>query len=618
MSENQTQLGVAPNVGGLLCNVPCCIGFIFSIVDLLFPLWDGKKQTLHDKMMVFGERRFERVLDVGTGPGKALLFRQVPLIWELALGGEGSKENPVGIGRDRKLAPQLEDPERLVHRPQDAIAPICFAPISPHWPIRWINQTAAGPGQTPSGVVNLPNDFDWNTYQSAPKPQRVAAVRGDESFTMSGMHPERQTITGQLPGMTARCFVMRQGKLIEVESRLDTVAFDMDALRVDLVCRGSFEVLTENATDVEAVLVLLEPCAGPRMSMSDVSSRYQLLLGETPKVGGSSVVETNPRPTNESVTSSGEDPDAAWNTPQALDARKLVQAKLAARETLAGLVLEGANLAGLNLAGQTLVRTNLRGALLRGANLEGADLTDVQAVDAVFSEIRGACAKFDRANLTGATFETAALAGASFAGADLSKVRAKGAVFRHVQAEGARFSEGSLQKATFDSAQLVNADFTGTELDEASFVLADLTSARFYDARGAKVVLDETKLLQVHAEGARLAQASLLKTDARGSIWDGAVMPEAKFVQANLQGASLQRVEMERASFAGADMAKANLRSARLASSSFEMANLTSASLESADLTGAVLQGTNLYGAKTWKAQLNRRDLARAVVPKDK
>jgi len=28
----QTNLGVAPNVAGLLCYVPCCIGFIFSIV----------------------------------------------------------------------------------------------------------------------------------------------------------------------------------------------------------------------------------------------------------------------------------------------------------------------------------------------------------------------------------------------------------------------------------------------------------------------------------------------------------------------------------------------------------------------------------------------------------
>ena len=35
MSDNQTKLGVAPNVGGLLCNVPCCIGFIFSIVAVV-------------------------------------------------------------------------------------------------------------------------------------------------------------------------------------------------------------------------------------------------------------------------------------------------------------------------------------------------------------------------------------------------------------------------------------------------------------------------------------------------------------------------------------------------------------------------------------------------------
>ncbi|MEO8501306.1 MAG: DUF4870 domain-containing protein [Vicinamibacteria bacterium] len=32
MTDNQTKLGVAPNVGGLLCYVPCCIGFIVSIV----------------------------------------------------------------------------------------------------------------------------------------------------------------------------------------------------------------------------------------------------------------------------------------------------------------------------------------------------------------------------------------------------------------------------------------------------------------------------------------------------------------------------------------------------------------------------------------------------------
>lgn len=28
----QTNLGLAPNVAGLLCYVPCCVGFVFSVV----------------------------------------------------------------------------------------------------------------------------------------------------------------------------------------------------------------------------------------------------------------------------------------------------------------------------------------------------------------------------------------------------------------------------------------------------------------------------------------------------------------------------------------------------------------------------------------------------------
>ena len=35
MSDNQTKLGVAPNVGALLCYVPCCVGLIFSIVAVI-------------------------------------------------------------------------------------------------------------------------------------------------------------------------------------------------------------------------------------------------------------------------------------------------------------------------------------------------------------------------------------------------------------------------------------------------------------------------------------------------------------------------------------------------------------------------------------------------------
>ena len=34
-TPGQTNLGLAPNVGGLLCYVPCCIGLIFAIVVVI-------------------------------------------------------------------------------------------------------------------------------------------------------------------------------------------------------------------------------------------------------------------------------------------------------------------------------------------------------------------------------------------------------------------------------------------------------------------------------------------------------------------------------------------------------------------------------------------------------
>ena len=34
-TTGSTNLGVAPNVGGLLCYAPCCIGLIFSIVAVI-------------------------------------------------------------------------------------------------------------------------------------------------------------------------------------------------------------------------------------------------------------------------------------------------------------------------------------------------------------------------------------------------------------------------------------------------------------------------------------------------------------------------------------------------------------------------------------------------------
>lgn len=35
MSKEDTNVGVEPNLGGVLCYAPCCIGFVFSIVVVI-------------------------------------------------------------------------------------------------------------------------------------------------------------------------------------------------------------------------------------------------------------------------------------------------------------------------------------------------------------------------------------------------------------------------------------------------------------------------------------------------------------------------------------------------------------------------------------------------------
>ncbi|HMY21621.1 MAG TPA: pentapeptide repeat-containing protein, partial [Polyangium sp.] len=113
----------------------------------------------------------------------------------------------------------------------------------------------------------------------------------------------------------------------------------------------------------------------------------------------------------------------------AIAARRNVEQRIARGESLAGLDLTDADLSELDLSRQSLARSNLCGAILRGARLEGTDLTGVLACETVFTNVRASHAKFDHADLTGATFDGADLAHASFVQAELTGARADGASF---------------------------------------------------------------------------------------------------------------------------------------------------------------------------------------------
>lgn len=74
---NQSNLGMAPNVAGLLCYVPCCIGFVFSVVAAIV-----EKQSRFVRFHAFQSLLLH-------GAGLVLGFGLQVLQWVLAAAGLG-------------------------------------------------------------------------------------------------------------------------------------------------------------------------------------------------------------------------------------------------------------------------------------------------------------------------------------------------------------------------------------------------------------------------------------------------------------------------------------------------------------------------------------------------
>ncbi len=596
------------------------------------------------KIRIHGQRRFERAANGTVSPGKPTTWTRIPLVYEHAFGGTDCPDNPVGIGKDGIFAPQLDHLSRLVRTPSSTIDAACFGPVSPSWPVRHTKIGTFDASWSAKRWPSMPVDHDWAYWQSAPTQQQLDLARGDETFVLVGVHPKYGVIDGRLPGRTARCFADRNGHLYEVALRLDTIAFDADKMKIDMIFRGSMEVADDDATDVAAVFVTMEPVEGPSLSLDEVYARYRakqdLLAAASSeplaKPANDQSLETfAPRQTSiETALAAGgavslgalpeahasEQPANPVPPPEQLDqtARRMVEARIAQSETLAELDLENADLSGMDLSGQIFTRTNMRRANLRGAKLEDADLTDVKAANAVFKDVKAARVQLDRADLTDCNFDGADLQEASIDETNLTNVHATGANFRRTRGEGVQFVHASLGFAAFDHAELPKADFSSAVLENASFAHARIVDVRFYDAAGHAIAFDETIMTGARADGTKFEHASFVGAEVSGSVWDKAKLSDTKWSWATLAHASFQRAELDRAVFSSARLMHATFRKAHLVDAVFDKANLMHASLESADLTGAVLRDANLYGAETWRAKLERTDLSRSLMQKSK
>ncbi|MFO0617906.1 MAG: DUF2169 domain-containing protein [Polyangiaceae bacterium] len=593
------------------------------------------------RLAVFGDRRWQRAL-VRVSPGAPSAFKSIPMLYENAYGGPGHARNPVGLGRADDRLPNLELVDEIIGSPDDAPDPACFAGVPPSWFARRARLGTYDAAWQSARWPYFPADFDWSYFQSAPASQQLESIAGDEAFEIVGMHPTLPVLGGSLGGVAPRCFAQRSraggGAFQEILLRIDTVVFDPDAMKINVVWRGLLDVRDDDASCVAGLFVLQHDLAAeplgleaaralhraelapvppivddpdepdaPRetiLSLEEARLRARLDAGGIPKASGAPIAEPAPPPPTETAA------PADHAHPRRVDLlRRLRENEPLASLDLSGLDLadvdfSGRSLTGANLIGARLCRARFLGSALTGANLGGADLTD---------------AVLEGADLSGADLTAVLLEGASLDRAKLGLTVLEGArgaraSFRGAEGLRASFAGGAWTGARFDGAKLPFADFTAANLDGAVLDGATLPDVRLYGARGPRASLRRCDLKGARADEAFFPEGAFDEADATRSIWDSAGLEGASFRQAKLEAASFCRASCDDAIFTSADLRAGRLARTKLRRAEMQKANLMEALLESADLDGADLRGANLHGAETWKANVRGAKLELAIL----
>ncbi|MFK7986717.1 MAG: DUF2169 domain-containing protein [Sandaracinaceae bacterium] len=241
---------------------------------------------IHRRASVIGDRVWEREVPSAPAP-----FSSMPLTWERAFGGEGFKDNPLGRGHaptdvdgvSVHRLPNVEHPDRLIRSLQDRPPPLGFGGIDLRWPTRAQHRGTYDNAWLESRFPGFADDLDWRHWNLAlPEQQQDDAFRGDESFVLRNLHPTHPEIRGQLPGLSARAFIVRGdplgeadlgGPMEEVATRLMTVWLLPDEERAVLIYSGSTQVEEDDARDVRLLMVAAEDAPRERAHYEAVRDR---------------------------------------------------------------------------------------------------------------------------------------------------------------------------------------------------------------------------------------------------------------------------------------------------------------------------------------------------------
>lgn len=175
-------------------------------------------------------------------------FTKMALDWSRSAGGPGTT-NPVGMRFDASpdavgliSVPNVQPPKTIVASRADTFSPVGFGPIAPTWPGRTQKLEPFVERFSPTHWTEhpLPEDFDYEFFQTAPPDQQLRHLRSDEPLVLQNLHPTHAHLVTRLPGVSPRAVVNRaSGEREDVTFVADTLWIDTDRCICCVVWRGS-------------------------------------------------------------------------------------------------------------------------------------------------------------------------------------------------------------------------------------------------------------------------------------------------------------------------------------------------------------------------------------------
>jgi uncharacterized protein YjbI with pentapeptide repeats len=578
-------------------------------------------------------------------------FTEMAVSYQNAFGGPGFPQNPVGKGAVRVKGdkgeshplPNIEDPKHLVRAPGDRPFPAGFGPFDMIWPQRYAKAGTYDKRWLDERFPGLADDVDMSMFNAAPEDQQVAGyLRGDETFSVENMHPDKPSLSGALPGVKTRCFITQRtaaGEVFrEIATRLDTVHLFPHAERGIAIYRGVTPVAEDDGDDVVHALIAAEDMDAPKTTEhyhEVLTQRLDKRKGAVLALRDKDLMPDRPPSGKALPDETRSDMDALVATEGLLqkNMRRRLELEIEkAREKVQSLGLDPATVPALpkeepvpdeeNLAEfvaqaeSAIEQAKEEIAAKRAEAEKNARSTCEQAgldYDKVMADAQknaGGPPKYrardELAKLLAArdhvagTSQLAPEAAAAIADPDLPrKLEMVEAQLFDAYRKFAHHYPAAMELSG-DAAERVRAEVVAGHQEKTSFADRDLTGA---DLSG----LD---LSGADFKGALLEHVNFAGSKLAGAIFEGAVLVRANLEGTDLTGAKLKGANLGRARLHGTILAGgADLAGAGLSYADFSKADLRGADLSGADLFGATFAATDFSGVTAPRLNFVQTDL---------